>query len=122
LESVFEFLHHFMALHHAKEEIIHETDLVAEELFTNIVKHNRSSKEDIAIALESNGNALLMTVEDPQSVPFNITSAPQPDLDRPLQDREAGGLGIVLIKQLTDDVQYEYRNGRSIVTITKQLE
>ena len=37
------------------------------------------------------------------------------------EEREIGGLGIYMTKQMMDDVQYEYRNGQNILTLVKKI-
>ena len=42
--------------------------------------------------------------------------APIPDVDRPIQERRPGGLGIHFIRQLTRDLRFEHVDGTTIVT------
>ncbi len=37
------------------------------------------------------------------------------------EEREIGGLGIFMTKQIMDDVTYEYKNGQNILTLKKNL-
>ncbi len=45
-----------------------------------------------------------------------------PDVSLPVEEREIGGLGIYLVKQTMDEVFYEYRDGRNILTIIKRWD
>lgn len=122
LENVFEFLHQFMALHQLKKETSHTIDLVVEELFTNIVKYGGATSEPITISIEEEAKQMVISVIDPNSKPFDITTLAEPNLDLPLHERKPGGLGILLVKQMTDSVQYEHQNGTTIITVTKRLD
>lgn len=53
--------------------------------------------------------------------PYNPLDEPAPDTTQPLETRETGGLGILLAKASMDDIDYEYTNGRNILTIKKRL-
>ncbi|MBQ6739008.1 MAG: ATP-binding protein, partial [Synergistaceae bacterium] len=37
------------------------------------------------------------------------------------EEREIGGLGIFMVKKSMDDIKYEYKDGKNILTITKNL-
>ena len=41
--------------------------------------------------------------------------------DISLEEREIGGLGIHLVRQIMDDVQYQYKDGQNILTLTKKF-
>ncbi len=43
---------------------------------------------------------------------------PAPDLNRPLEERPVGGLGIHLVRQLAEDCRYDRVDGRNRVTVT----
>jgi len=55
-------------------------------------------------------------------VPFNPLSEKAPDIDAPLEEREIGGLGIHLVRNLIDDVTYHRRIGKNVMTLTQHLE
>ncbi|MGH2566851.1 MAG: ATP-binding protein, partial [Bacteroidota bacterium] len=113
LEKVFTFLHEFMTLHNVSQEVAIRMDLVVEELFTNMIKYNPGAREDINIRLQLFSNSLSIFLTDPNSQLFDITKVAEAKLDLPLQDRKPGGLGIHLVKTLTDSVRYEHENGTS---------
>ncbi len=121
LESVFDFLHQFVSLQHATKDIRQDIDLVVEELFTNIVNHAGRSSDEVFISLDTEGKELTITLENSTTTPFDITGVPEPNLDLPLRDRKPGGLGVFLVKKLTDSVRQEFRDGKNIITVTKQL-
>lgn len=58
-----------------------------------------------------------VTVSD-SGVPFNPVLAPKAKLDGTAEERKMGGLGIHIIKELTDDVRYRYSGGKNILTMS----
>ncbi len=62
-----------------------------------------------------------MTIAD-DGVPFNPLGAEAPDIDASLEEREIGGLGIHLVRSLMDDVSYQRRIGKNVMTLVKHLE
>ena len=54
-------------------------------------------------------------------VPYDPLAREDPDVTRSAEDREIGGLGIFMTKQIMDDVTYEYKDGQNILTLKKNL-
>lgn len=92
--------------------------LVTEELVANVV--NYSTSEDLTIDIEREGNTLRLRFSD-HGVPFNPLEYKLPDTTLCAEEREIGGLGILLVKELMDKVSYQYDNEQNILTIEKTL-
>jgi anti-sigma regulatory factor (Ser/Thr protein kinase) len=90
--------------------------MAVEELFTNTLKYN-SSDHEILIGLERLQHQLAVSVTDYDVERFDINEAPPARVDLPLEARRPGGLGIHLIKQMADRVEYEYVDRRSKTTL-----
>ena len=98
-------------------------DVAVEELFINIASY--------AYDMENGTAVVQVTVlEDPLSVEITFIDNGQqydplaredPDITLPKQKRKKGGLGIFMVKKTMDDVHYEYKDGRNILTIRKNL-
>lgn len=122
LEAIFAFVDGFLASEGLAADQAFEIQLVIEELFTNMVKYSRDGRQDIAIGLERDGSRLVISLRDFDVEPFDVTRAPQADVNRPLTERHAGGLGLYLVRQMAEDFRYEYRDRTSTVTVVKRLE
>ena len=55
------------------------------------------------------------------AVPYDPLAKDDPDVTLPAQERMIGGLGIFMTKKMMDDVAYEYKDGRNILTLKKNL-
>ena len=53
-------------------------------------------------------------------IPFNPLDKADPDISLPLEQREIGGLGIFLVREMMDDVAYTYVNKENRLTIKKK--
>jgi len=99
-------------------------DFVLEELFTNIVKYGRASDTKVSIDLRCAGQGVRVTLTDPDAEYFDPQSAPQPDVRAPLERREPGRLGLHLVRELVDALEYRYsreeRAGRITFTVGKR--
>lgn len=99
-----------------------ETNLVLEELFTNIISYGFRDKGDHAIdvTIWCRPQELTIRIED-DGVPFNPAEAEQPDLNCSLEERELGGLGVYFAKRFTDHLHYERKGKKNILTLKKIL-
>jgi anti-sigma regulatory factor (Ser/Thr protein kinase) len=99
--------------------------LVIDELFTNIVSYGFKDSEDknnhaVCIELSLNRNILEIRIED-DGIAFNPLKLAQPDLQCPLEEREIGGLGVLLVKKLMDEVQYQRHDNKNVIILKRHL-
>jgi anti-sigma regulatory factor (Ser/Thr protein kinase) len=71
--------------------------------------------------MELAGERLIVTITD-DGVPFNPLSMAAPRTDLALEDREIGGMGIHLVRNLVDDVSYHRRIDRNVLTLMSHLQ
>lgn len=96
--------------------------LVVEEIFTNMVRHNPDGGDDISLELELSGSKITITLIDSDSPRFDIGAQKPVDISAPLKDRKPGGLGIHLVKHMVDEILYRYKDGESVITLIKRLD
>ena len=98
-------------------------DVAVEELFVNIASYAYEQGEGVAV--------VQVTVhEDPLSVEitfidngvqYDPLAKEDPDVTLSAKERKKGGLGIFMVKNTMDNVSYEYKDGKNILTIKKNL-
>lgn len=121
LAEVYEFVRAFFADHGLDEDSMKSVNLAVEELFTNMLKYS-VGESDISIVLERLTREVSISLTDFDVAPYDITKVAEIRVDKPLDERKPGGLGIHLIKQLMDRVEYEYVDRRSTTTFFKKIE
>jgi anti-sigma regulatory factor (Ser/Thr protein kinase) len=88
-----------------------------DDVLSNIVRHGGEAvPPDIVVTASAGPQGFEIDVAD-SAEPFNPLLAPQPDTTLPLDARRPGGLGIVLVRALSDEVRYERREGRNHLTM-----
>ena len=122
LDEVFGFVRLFFRAEGIDPEYLPPIDLAVEEIFTNMVKYNRGARHEIDISLEKQDDKLTIALIDHEVEPFDITKLPDVRTDQPVEERRIGGLGIHLVRKLMDEVDYDYVNGRSTITLVKRIE
>ncbi len=97
-------------------------DFVLEEIFTNFVKYNPDGRSDIGIRLALENDSLRIALTDFDTAPFDIhKDAPAVDVDKPLEERTPGRLGVHLVKKMMDRVEYAHEDRVSTITLYKTL-
>ena len=97
--------------------------LAVDDLLNNIVNYAYQDEEahEISVVVNLSSRRVSVTVSD-DGMPFNPFGAEVPDISTLLEVREAGGLGIHLVRTLMDEYRYERRARRNIVIIAKNIE
>ncbi len=122
LEAIHEFVADFLAANRLAPSHAFDVDLILEELFTNLVRHNTDGAHDIAVALDRDGHDLTIRLQDFEVEAYDVTRAPEFDVNQPMSHRRAGGMGLHLVRQIADTIRYQYANRNSTITVTKRLE
>ena len=122
LQALFGFVDQFCLENKLEESISYVLNLAAEEIFTNMVKYNAFGSNDIPISIHRNDNKVIMKFTDVDCEEFDLTLSEADHIDLPLKQKKIGGLGIHLIKQMVDEIQYQYKDRNSEITIIKNLE
>ena len=88
-----------------------------DEVLSNVARHARPEPAGIIeITVARDGNGVRAVVTDDGRA-FNPLEAPAPDTSSALDARKPGGLGIALVRALTDEVVYERRNDRNRLSL-----
>jgi len=122
LEKISHFVGEFLKSHSLDNALSFSINLIVEELFTNMVKYNKESGEDVEISLSKEGKKLIIRLTDFDVEPFDVTKRGEVNVNRPLTERKAGGLGIHLVKRMVDQIDYDYSDRKSTITLIKMLE
>ena len=124
LAEVFRFLEGFVAEAAIGEDVAFTLKLVAEELFTNMVRHASGGGETIEMSVERSGDALHLELIDTDVEPFDPESVPAPAVEAGIEERRPGGLGLYLVQRMVDDLDYDYEPGsrQMRVSVSKRLE
>jgi len=104
------------------DEAIHDLNLVLEEILTNIIKYSFGDalEHEIMIEMKRDAGSLQFRIED-DGKPFDPLDFYNPDIEEDFDDRRIGGMGIHLIRSLTDEMKYEFIQGRNILIVKKNL-
>ncbi len=99
-------------------KVSNKVNIAFDEIYSNIVNY---SNADIAeIKYEIVGGKLILTFSD-NGTPYNPLETKEPDVTLSAEDRKIGGLGIFMVKKMTESMEYKYENERNILSIVISL-
>ena len=100
-----------------------QIQIAVEELFVNIAHYAYNPEvgpATVRVDVEDDPISVVITFID-NGVPYDPLAKDDPDITLSAQERDIGGLGIYMVKMSMDDVSYEYKDGRNILTIKKKI-
>ncbi|HJZ49228.1 MAG TPA: anti-sigma factor antagonist [Roseiflexaceae bacterium] len=100
-----------------------QVQLAVDEASTNIIQHGyeHDATGEIELAWQVDGDTLIVTLRD-RGRSFNPDDVPAPDISSPLEERQAGGLGLFLMGRLMDSVEFEFDDTRgNLLKMTKRI-
>jgi anti-anti-sigma factor len=111
----------FAREHHIPDPTTFQINLVLDELVTNVISYGyRDTAEHlINLRMKLSGEELTIVMED-DGLPFNPLEQAAPELDKPIAEKEVGGLGIFLVRKLVDSVEYRRQADKNILVMKKK--
>ena len=94
-----------------------------EEVFVNVAHYaygDSQGEVSLDISFDKKTREITFKMVD-KGIPFDPLEKPDPDITLSAEEREVGGLGILIIKKTMDLVTYSYENGENILTMTKKI-
>ncbi|WP_029898504.1 ATP-binding protein [Desulfohalovibrio reitneri] len=122
LETLRHRLEEFAAMHGLTCSCLFRVNLALDEVVTNIVSYGFEEEGGhlVEVRLRLEGGVLTVEIRD-DAPPFDPTTAPMPKLELPPEDRPVGGLGLHLVRNVMDGVEYVRRDGINVLILTKTL-
>jgi len=125
LTTLAAFVDHFADEHGLPAAVAFQLNLVLDELVTNTIDYGHppgSARADatIRLRLDRVGDVVEAELVD-AGAPFDPRTLPDPDLTAPLETRRVGGLGVHLVRQYVDEIDYRRENGRNRLRLRKRL-
>lgn len=123
LEAVQTFIVDQLKDHPCPERVLLQLEVAVEEIFVNIASYAYPAQGGEAVircTVEPDPLQISIQFED-GGKPFNPLEREDPDITLSAEERRIGGLGLLMVKKSMDDIHYEYKDGKNILTIQKQI-
>ena len=104
-------------------DMVFNLNLVLEEAVSNVIlyAYPKGECQEIVLSAQKKDNSLIFVLTD-SGKEFDPTQAPDADVTLSAEDRQIGGLGIFLIRQIMNEVEYQRIEGKNVLTLGKQLD
>jgi len=116
LEPMAQFVSDYVDSRGLDHEHSFTVDLLVEEVFTNMLKHGKGGGSEVSLRLGGEREEVVLTLRDFDVEFFDPTTAPLGS-----DDGSQGGLGLRLVRRISDSMRYEYVDRSSIITLTKRF-
>jgi anti-sigma regulatory factor (Ser/Thr protein kinase) len=108
------------------QRVRNHIELASEEIFVNITRYAYGEAAgDVTVECSTEpvagGTAMILCFTD-NGVPFDPTENVEPDISLPVEEREDGGLGLLIVKKTTDTIHYSRENGVNRLVLTKSWQ
>ena len=123
LDDVLAFVDEQLERYGCSPKIQMQIDIAVEEIFVNIANYAYNpdvGPAEIRIETQEDPLSVMITFTD-GGVPYDPLKKPDPDVTLPAEERQIGGLGIYMVKKSMDAISYEYKDGKNILTLKKNL-
>ncbi len=121
--KVLEFVERILEETGCPQALMFTLDICMEEIYINIASYAYSNSNEqgdayIKITIDEDPYRVTMVFKD-SGMQYNPLEKEDPDITLSAQERQIGGLGIYMVKNMMDDVTYEYIDGQNVLTISK---
>lgn len=104
--------------HGIAQKPIFRTNLILEELITNIICYGYKNDlhKTIDLTIQKNDRHIVIVLQD-EAPKFNPLLQPSAPIHKQLEERTIGGLGIYFVRSLTDHIDYRYTGTGNQLTL-----
>lgn len=123
LQQVRNFIIEILKAENLSDLEVHSMVLAVDEVCANIIIHsnNCTPEQTMEVVMELMGDKVVYEIID-NGVGFDIRQYPEPDISEIIKTKRKGGVGLMLVKRIMDEIDFYNRKGKSVVKLTKFLE
>lgn len=92
--------------------------IAVDEIASNLLSYSDATEAVCRFCVQS--GSIFITFCD-NGIPYNPLTQDAPDTTAAAEDRTLGGLGLLMVKRLMDEVSYQYHDARNILTLCLRL-
>lgn len=115
-------IENFAEANNLPEHTVFQINLCLDELLTNTISYGfpEGGEHEIPVAITLQGEMLVIDLRD-DGLAFNPLERSEPDTSQGIEERPIGGLGIHLVRNMMDEIEYRRESGQNVLVMKKQL-
>ncbi|BDD05992.1 hypothetical protein AUTU_34750 [Aureibacter tunicatorum] len=114
-----------MQEHNISENVIEPVILAVDEVCANVIIHsygcNSRKKMDLNILFAKDNSSVTFEIHDASGCSFNIENYEAPSIDQLIREKRKGGLGLRIVKQIMDRIEFESQPKLSTYRLYKKI-
>ena len=97
--------------------------LAVEEVCANLIIHSHgcNAMDQIQLEIKNLKERLIFEISD-QGAAFNILEYKTPEVRKVMVEKRKGGLGIILVRKIMDEIEFESENGKNVCRLIKKFQ
>ncbi len=99
-------------------KVANKVNIAVDEIYSNIINYSGAEIATVSYCIKD--GKLYITFTD-DGVPYNPLEAEEPDTTLSAEERKIGGLGIFMVKKMTESMDYTYEDDKNILKLTMEL-
>ena len=116
-KAFYSWLHDALQEWNINDSLTNKLDMCAEEIFANVAFYAYPNGQGlIDVSLNKSDNNIILEFKD-EGIEYNPLEKPDPDISLPPEERPIGGLGIYMVKNLSDEIYYKRENDNNILSL-----
>ncbi len=101
---------------------VNQLNIAVDEIISNVARYAYGEGTgQVSVSIDSDSEGITLTVTD-GGTPYNPLEKDDPDISLSADERGVGGYGIFIVKNTMDKVDYDYKDGKNILTIRKNYD
>ena len=118
IERVWDFINRQTKKADLNSKITNRAQIVVDEIYSNIRLYSGAKMAQVYCQIDS--AQMVLTFKD-DGVPFNPLNVQEPKVTAALEEREPGGLGLLMVKKMASDLSYVNVDGYNVLTVTIKI-
>jgi serine/threonine-protein kinase RsbW len=122
LSELRSFLQQNLACYTLSDVERHQVTLAVEEVCANLIIHSHACnpKEEIQLEIKDSCEKVIFEITD-EGIAFNLLEYEVPQIKKVVEEKRKGGLGILLVRKIMDEIEFESKNGKNICRLIKNF-
>ncbi|MCC5945911.1 MAG: ATP-binding protein [Bernardetiaceae bacterium] len=123
LKKVRDFVESFLKDHNVSAMDIQLMVLAVDELCANVIihSHNCNPRDHIEVSVTNKDNNFVFEIRDSHDAPFNYEDYKAPEMQEVIKERRGSGMGLILVRNIVDEIQYERDGTNNICRVSKRF-
>jgi len=125
IDKVIDFVNDELKVYACSLEVQSQISIIIDEIFSNIAYYaytTNTGEITTQVEIDEEPRKVISITFIDRGNPYNVLLAEAPDITLSAEERKIGGLGIFLVKQMADEIDYEFSDGCNVLKVRKYLE